>query len=119
MLKTGGVLYGYVPFLLRVHPDPHDHWRFTNTTLQRLLEDADFDKVRVQAFGGLFQVVFDMMYGVWRLPIIRAIIAYLAISADEILKTITGKHRNEKYVIGYFFEGKDNNASWIRNEIRY
>src|SRR3972149_8149561 len=29
VLKINGVLYGYVPFLINVHLDPTDYWRFT------------------------------------------------------------------------------------------
>jgi SAM-dependent methyltransferase len=50
-LRPGGRLVLTVPFAARWHFIPYDYWRFTPSGLSRLLTEAGFDDVRVQARG--------------------------------------------------------------------
>lgn len=50
-LRPGGALVGVVPFLVRVHPDPHDYARYTKEQLIRSLSDAGFNAIEVQPIG--------------------------------------------------------------------
>jgi SAM-dependent methyltransferase len=57
LLKPGGVLLVTVPGLSRIcRPEPgetwEDHWRFTSSSVRRLLEDA-FGEVAVEAYGNV------------------------------------------------------------------
>lgn len=52
VLKPGGHLIGTVPFAARWHFIPNDFWRFTPSSLARLLEERGFSAVRVYARGG-------------------------------------------------------------------
>jgi SAM-dependent methyltransferase len=55
-LRPGGTLVLTVPFAARWHYVPHDYWRFTPSSLRRLLEEAGFDDVTVWARGNALTV---------------------------------------------------------------
>ncbi|TSC55299.1 MAG: hypothetical protein Greene041679_656 [Parcubacteria group bacterium Greene0416_79] len=42
LLRNGGKLYGSIPFLINVHPDPHDYVRFTSEALSELFARNGF-----------------------------------------------------------------------------
>ena len=45
VMKPGAVLYGWVPFIIGVHGDPNDYWRYTPETLRALLSNAGFSTI--------------------------------------------------------------------------
>ncbi|MEI6128143.1 MAG: methyltransferase domain-containing protein, partial [Pseudomonadota bacterium] len=51
VLKTGGKLFITVPFLVRVHADPSDYFRYTGSGIERALSDAGFSMISVFACG--------------------------------------------------------------------
>lgn len=51
ILKPGGTFLGGTPFLVNVHPDPHDYWRYTNESLEKILVMAGFTNVSVSGLG--------------------------------------------------------------------
>jgi SAM-dependent methyltransferase len=55
-LKSGGHLLLTVPFAARWHYIPHDYWRFTPSTLERLLSAAGFAEIAVYARGNSLTV---------------------------------------------------------------
>lgn len=55
-LKKKGRLVLTVPFAARWHFIPHDYWRFTPSSLDRLLSDAGFQNLRIYARGNAFTV---------------------------------------------------------------
>lgn len=58
VLKPGGEAITTVPFMFRVHGDPHDYHRFTDQGLAVLFES--FTYVRIQNFGGRIHAVSDI-----------------------------------------------------------
>lgn len=52
ILKHEGTLVGFVPFWVGYHPDPHDYFRYTPEALEKLLTEAGFIAVTIQAIGG-------------------------------------------------------------------
>lgn len=48
MLRPAGVFLVTTPFLLRIHNDPLDLWRWTETGLKTLLSQAGFDPLQIQ-----------------------------------------------------------------------
>lgn len=50
-LRPGGRLVATVPFAARWHFIPYDYWRYTPSSLNRLLSDAGFVDIRVRARG--------------------------------------------------------------------
>jgi SAM-dependent methyltransferase len=55
-LRSGGKVVLTVPFAARWHYVPHDYWRFTPSSLRRLLEAAGFSGVTIWARGNAFTV---------------------------------------------------------------
>lgn len=55
-VRPGGRLVLTVPFSARWHYVPHDYWRFTPSSLRRLLEAAGFADVTVWARGNALTV---------------------------------------------------------------
>jgi SAM-dependent methyltransferase len=50
-LRPGGRLVLTIPFAARWHFIPYDYWRYTPSSLQKLLTDAGFEHVMVHACG--------------------------------------------------------------------
>lgn len=51
VLREGGRIVLTVPFAARWHYIPHDYWRFTPSSLRKLLQEAGFENVVVHARG--------------------------------------------------------------------
>ena len=68
VLKTDGVLYLQVPFVLGYHPDPEDYWRFTHSGVRRLIEQAGLQCERVEpslaAGTGVHRILVEFLAGV-------------------------------------------------------
>ena len=107
ILKDGGILYGSVPFLKCIHSDPSDHWRYTETTLRHLLTNSRFTYVDIHACGGLFCVLYDLLYPLWRVALVRVPIGLLCWTLNSLYSKIVGNEINTKrYPLGYFFIAK-------------
>jgi glycosyltransferase involved in cell wall biosynthesis/ubiquinone/menaquinone biosynthesis C-methylase UbiE len=64
VLKPSGIFFFTVPFLWPVHDAPHDHYRYTPFAMQKLLSDAGFEDVQVEALGG-WNASLAQMIGLW------------------------------------------------------
>ncbi|MGH7859512.1 MAG: class I SAM-dependent methyltransferase, partial [Candidatus Binatia bacterium] len=51
VLRPGASLFVTVPFLWPIHGVPHDEYRYTPSSLRRMLERAGFVEVRLDALG--------------------------------------------------------------------
>jgi SAM-dependent methyltransferase len=56
VLRRGGFVVVLVPFLIRVHQEPHDYLRYTRYMLERLLARAGFERIDVSELGDIFDV---------------------------------------------------------------
>jgi SAM-dependent methyltransferase len=54
ILAPGGTLLLSVPFLARLHEEPHDYFRYTRHGVRDLLDDAGFDVDEIVETGSLF-----------------------------------------------------------------
>ncbi len=105
VLRSGGALYLFVPFMVRVHADPYDYFRYTAYALRRKLDAVGFDDVVVEALGGgamtaaLAQIDF-------MLPtrIVRRLAVRCAFALDRLItRRSGGRYRNaDDYPLGYF-----------------
>ncbi len=60
VLKPGGRVIGFVPFLVNYHPDPHDYFRYTQEALQKIFTGAGLNIISIKALGyGPFAVNFN------------------------------------------------------------
>lgn len=106
-IGSEGVLYGYVPFLVRIHMAPNDYWRYTRDSIDQILREAGFGSVTISTIGGLPLVVYDMLSPLWRTGVFRISIGLLAIAIVRLTAVFVGKERNsERYPLGYFFEAR-------------
>jgi|SRR3989338_484207 len=62
LLARGGKLLGTIPFLVNVHPDPHDYVRFTREALERLFVENGFTVDLIEPIGkGPFLVAYEQL----------------------------------------------------------
>lgn len=61
ILEDGGTLVLTVPFLFRIHGDPYDFQRWTQTKWQRAFHDVGFEVVTERVTGTFFTVFGDMI----------------------------------------------------------
>lgn len=62
LLRQGGRLYGTIPFLVNVHPDPADYVRFTDEALRELFVRNGFSVVALQPIGrGPFLAAYEQL----------------------------------------------------------
>lgn len=102
-LPESGRLVGVIPFLVNVHPDPHDFVRLTNEGLERFLASSGFSDITIKAVGrgpftaGYYQFEFI-------LPRILCLIAMpMALAMDSILNAMSGKDFSSKFPLSYIF----------------
>jgi SAM-dependent methyltransferase len=106
VLKINGVLYGYVPFICNVHPDPADYWRFTADCLNRCLSESGLPPDGVLPHGGVFISCFDLVsFVVKKIAPLRILLALLLLLADSFVRRIRPSYA-EWFPAGYFFIGR-------------
>jgi len=64
VLKPDGVFFFTVPFLWPLHDTPHDYYRYTPFSLERLLTEAGFEDIQIKAMGG-WNASLAQMIGLW------------------------------------------------------
>ena len=103
ILKPGGRLAGFVPFLIQYHPDPHDYFRYTSEALKRIFEEAGFADITIHSIGGgPFSANFNNL--VLSAPRVVSVILYPFYALfDRIFLALRPKAR-ERYPLGFIFE---------------
>lgn len=103
VLKPGGVLIGAVPFLVAYHPDPHDYWRFTRESLEKIFLIAGFSDIQIKPFGyGPASASFSQMEMV--LPrLLKIILLPIVLFCDWVIIQFRPKMSNNKFPLGLFF----------------
>lgn len=105
VLAPGGTLLGFVPFFVQYHPDPRDYFRYTNEALERILSDAGFAEVSVEAVGqGPIGVcVNSLLLSLPRLlrPVLVALAWPLALLSVRLRPNLRAR-----FPLGYVFEAR-------------
>ncbi len=104
VLKKGGQIVIAVPFLIPVHPSPHDYWRFTRDTLRQLLDDEQFTDIVIKETGdGPFGAAATMIYGPLHFEFLRFLVAQIARCCDALLRRFDRKasYGVDRYPLGY------------------
>jgi SAM-dependent methyltransferase len=109
VLKPGGMLIGSVPFLYRLHEEPHDHFRYTVHTLRRFAAHAGFVVTMLEAYGSGTDVLFDtlgklLLTAHWRIG--PRLAAWSQRAGWRLRDTSLGRHLNRNHSsmpIGYIF----------------
>ncbi len=64
VMTKGGFFFATVPFIWNLHELPHDEFRYTPFSLQRMMEQAGFRDIKIKALGG-WNYSLAQMIGLW------------------------------------------------------
>lgn len=108
VLTSGGTLVVAVPFLMFVHPSPHDYFRYTSEALTRMCADAGFKEVLVQPLGRGPGAVFVQLVGGMRSgAVVRRFVAPFMWIFDMKARLFMSKHAlAEQFPLGYIVTAK-------------
>ncbi|KAF0246563.1 MAG: type 11 [Planctomycetota bacterium] len=105
ILKPGGPLVGFVPFLFVYHPDPQDYFRYTKTALVRLLTDSGFaDATAREIGGGPFLLNFNTIAP--SLPRFLRVLVYPFYAVLDRIFLCLRPLARERYPLGYIFSAR-------------
>ena len=109
VLKRGGCLYLYVPFLIHIHADPFDYHRYTPTSLKKMFNEAGFSLIEFNLSYGIFKSIAAL--ATFIIPnFIRPVIYSLSILLDNLIDRITRVRSIQlTYVLGIFCQARCNN----------
>jgi len=103
VLRSGGKLVGFVPFLIQYHPDPHDYFRYTNEALTRIFEEAKFTDITIRSIGGgPFSANFNNL--VLSVPRVISVILYPFYALLDRLFLALRPRARARYPLGFIFE---------------
>ncbi|MGE5541242.1 MAG: methyltransferase domain-containing protein [Bacillota bacterium] len=103
VLTPSGKLVGIVPFLVNVHPDPHDYHRFTEEGLTQALTHAGFTQVRVRSVGtGPCGAAYSHLEFIFP-RILKLVLVPIVLGIDGVLCTLR-KDLRQKFPLSYRFE---------------
>ena len=103
--KANGKLIGYVPFLVRYHPHPHDYFRYTKEALTKLLEETGWEEIEVRECGSGPFYVFFQTFMLFMPKIIRLIIWPFIYALNSLYLKLR-PHAYDRYPLGYIFCAK-------------
>lgn len=104
ILKEGGTIHGFVPFMVRFHPDPNDYFRFTGQALEKMLENTGIEHVIIKPIAyGPFKVAFSQIGHVIRIRVLRFILYMTGILMDKLFSIVSSGSKN--YAMAYYFSG--------------
>jgi len=101
ILKKNGIAIIAVPFLMYLHNEPYDYFRYTKHSLRKFSMESNFEILELKEVGGFFGFlggVFAMIIiGVsWRIPILNwslYLINYIFQNSFLFLDKITQNHK--------------------------
>jgi SAM-dependent methyltransferase len=94
VLKPGGYFFFTVPFLWPLHEVPHDEFRYTPFSLNRLLTSAGFIDIDIKATGG-WHASLAQMLGLWvrRSPLGKSKRRILSFFFKPVIKALLKKDK--------------------------
>lgn len=112
VLDKGGICYIFVPFVHRIHENPHAYFRYSKEALSHLLREAGFYDVTIESLGfGPFTAGWSFPYRILsRIRFLRMFcvpLSRLCFKFDEILvkRQIDPASFASDYVLAYFVTG--------------
>jgi SAM-dependent methyltransferase len=85
VLRPGGELFIFVPFLVNVHADPYDYHRYTGAALEKLLVEEGFRQVEITTFFGLCSSLLNLGLPLIPSRIARAVLGLCTMAVDVLL----------------------------------
>jgi SAM-dependent methyltransferase len=102
ILKQGGRVIGFVPFLVNYHPDPHDYFRYTKESLRKIFEEVGGKEIEIKEVGrGPFAVNYNNL--VLSIPLFLKIMIFpIYYLLDKVFMTLRPKIVS-RFPLGYMF----------------
>jgi len=103
VLITGGRVIIAVPFLYRIHEEPHDYYRYTEYSLKRLCEDTGLNILKMEPYGGYVDVLFDTLNKVFirNRFLLRLFMPLTSLVKKSFINRKINKAHQNKYPLGY------------------
>jgi len=102
VLKNGGNVIGFVPFLINVHPDPHDYFRYTEESLRKIFIGVGFADIVIKEVGrGPFAVNFNNI--VLSIPLWTRLILFPVYYFLDFIFMIFRPTITKRFPLGYIF----------------
>jgi len=105
VLKPRGTVIVIVPFLMSVHPSPHDYFRYTRDALEKLCDDAGLQNIEVIGLGaGTFSASYNLKHRFYPSPI-HIVFEKIAFISNWLVRTsaqlLNKKYDGSEYPLGY------------------
>lgn len=102
VLSASGVFFFTVPFLWPLHEVPHDEYRYTPYALERLLKNAGFSTIKIEATGG-WHASMAQMLGLWlkRSPLGVRQRKYLSYALKPIISILLNMEIKSKHSLSF------------------
>lgn len=102
ILKDGGTVIGFVPFLINYHADPHDYFRYTHEALEKIFMEAGFKDIRIITIGrGPFAVNFNTLASF--LPRVLTTLLWPAYYLLDRVLLAVKPNIQKRFPLGYLF----------------
>jgi SAM-dependent methyltransferase len=103
ILRPGGRVIIAVPFLYRIHEEPHDYFRYTEYSLKKLCDKAGLKILKLEPYGSYFDVLFDTINKVFirKLYMLKLFIPLTSLVKKSFINRKINKAHQDKYPLGY------------------
>jgi SAM-dependent methyltransferase len=109
ILKPGHRLIGVVPFMHKIHPDPDDFFRYSESSLNRIFKNAGFSDIKIESLSiGPFTTSYSLIMPLIPLRVFKAFFALVCVNIDHIIRFFIKKNHpsvdKNMFPLGYYFE---------------
>jgi SAM-dependent methyltransferase len=103
VLRPGGRVIIAVPFMYRIHEEPHDYYRYTEYSLKKLCDEAGLKIIKIEPYGGYFDVLFDTLNKVFvrKRYMLRLFLPFTRFIKGSFINRKINKAHHDKYPLGY------------------
>ena len=109
ILKKNGSFYITVPFFFNIHGSPDDYFRYTKSSLLRLLYEAGFSEVKVEELGdGPCSAIFQTFGGSIPTMTLKMFFKSTAMCIDRFFSHLSNRYSliRNRVPLGYFVSAK-------------
>ena len=105
ILKEGGTLLGSVPFIHKIHHDPDDFFRYTDSSLKKIFQISGFETIEIKALAlGPFSTASALIAPLLKVKLFSIFLIILSIGIDNIINSLCSKKLIKQfYPLSYFF----------------
>jgi len=102
IVKPGGQVIGFVPFLMWYHPDHRDFFRYTHEALQIIFERAGATNIKIEPIArGPFTAAAHMI--LQSFPRVLRPVVFLPFYCLDVIFSHLRPNRTSPFALGYFF----------------